>query len=620
MLEKILDNEIKDIENKNPGLVRRAINFLKRKSLYYVLSSSIFITSTLGLNGCTDDTTPINTIPTKSKTSTQLVQRERIKKGEIDLKDTRGNEFSLDVYDEKTDELISGLEVYVINHSTEVLIEDPLKRYLSYFFAFDKFEKEHFMATKGGPWFRIRLPKIDDLIKENKQLYKYWVCATKIGWNKDTEKINKEPIPLSKLYEFYEENKSDNTTTLLELVSDYWIAGVFAKELLGIRDSVLKYGDEISKMLGINPDEILFDIYREPLTGILYHKRVDNSKVGNLAPIIGNLYIQPDKNKLLIEFELSDANADICSIEVFYNINKFDASRFDGKSTIDPEKCRGLEASLIGKRYWVRWTPTIDLKSDVERIWISLRATDSKGKIGPYITSKCIDVTDTKLKEIFPVLGLNLSTPEAGLENYFQSIKKEKLEDWIYIAGFGEEYTDDYINLLKHEQYKTKLKNLAKDTKKSIENLTFEIIDKMYGLFLNEEVTILHIIATNKKTGKKAPIYFALIKDNNKWLLIEDLSIHNKKFTRGNSSYLRVDGACYQGLDGNILDWIELYDHPTTEINSKNRSMIIKKYATYQIKGIERAISNNKVESGWGLPDLPWVKDILEIKDMENQK
>ncbi len=299
-----LENKIEDIINEKSSLFRRSINFVKDKTLPILLSAAIGITSTYAFIGC--DKKKKNVIPPVATIVTGPVQTDT--NGQADIKDASGDDFYITVKDEKTLEPLENMQIYTIEHSTDIIVKDLLEQYIS-----------EIRITEPGA-IEILLSKLNDRIAENLSQYKIWFYPEPIEWFKSNPELIGEDIPLSQLADFYETHETNTVNIYLQLMPSYWAVATFAQAAWKIRDQVIDVSDDIAKILGINPDLVLYDIYKEKSMGVLYHVRVDTNPIGNIKPIV---LIETLRGELAgnipINYTLGDANADTCSIMVEYS-------------------------------------------------------------------------------------------------------------------------------------------------------------------------------------------------------------------------------------------------------------------------------------------------------------
>ena len=354
---------------------------LKNKALPYIFGA------TVGLFGSCDSSS--------NPTSTPIVSGPVVtnEQGEADINDTSENTYHIIVRDEKTLELLDDMEIYTVNHSVEIPIIDKLKEYIA----------ELRILPSEPQTLEVLLSKVSDRVSDGLPENKMWFHPEPINWSEWTTKIGSN-IPMTQLADFYETYESDAIINLLEVLPDLWGINTFARSAASFRDKIIENSSKISQILGLNPDEIFYDIYRENTTGMLYHKRVDGVGVSNSRPIVELDYIRGVlSGDITIHYKLMDVEWDLCNILVEFSKDNINFSQ--ATEGLDSDGINNLNSSLDGVNHIFIWdskTNNVGIPLE-ERIKIRITPYDIEGE--GYKDERGISTNNTKIAFVSNIYG-----------------------------------------------------------------------------------------------------------------------------------------------------------------------------------------------------------------------
>jgi len=318
------------------------INGIKKFSRAVVLGTALYMPF-CGCGSSGDDkkkTNPLVTGPVITDTQ-----------GEAEVENTDGSHFGVIVKDEKTLDLLPDKTVYVIHGSEEVYVVDKDKNFISFFQIF---------KDSIDPSLDVLLSSLADRIDDGLSEYRTGFHHEEISWVEEPIKINETPVPLSGLEQFYStyEDPLDSYALVLEVAGNYSVIGMFAKEAWELRQDLIESACPVAELLGINPDEIFYDIYREPTSGLLFHRRVDGIPVLNIKPTVEIDFIRGIKGgNIPITYLLSDVDGDNCDIIVEYST---DGTNFFPATSSGGDGITNLLADMDGEKYNFIWDSSTD--------------------------------------------------------------------------------------------------------------------------------------------------------------------------------------------------------------------------------------------------------------------
>ena len=335
------------------------IQKIKQKVFPYLLGATVGL-----LGNCTGDSTSEIT-PTPPVTTGPVTTNTQ---GEADIQDVSDNAYHIIVRDEKTLELLSNIDVYTINHSIEIPVIDKLNSHIA----------ELKILSAEPQTLEVLLSKLTDRVSDGLPSYKMWFHPEPINWTNGTTKIGTN-IPMSQLADFYEANESSAVINLLEVLPNLW--GIDTSALIKTREQILENCSLISMILGLNPDDIHYDIYRENITGMLYHIRVDGIGVSNTRPVVEIPYLRGTFcGDVQVPYTLKDAEGDLCNIIVEFSkdgINFLPATQGAGGDGLT-----NLSTSLAGVNHIFVWDSranNVGLSLE-ERVQLKVRPFDAGGE------------------------------------------------------------------------------------------------------------------------------------------------------------------------------------------------------------------------------------------------